>query len=439
MTPRDSSTGRPRVAIIGGGFAGLAAAQQLGRAKADVTLIDKRNFHLFQPLLYQVATGELSPANIACPLRGVLRGKRNVRCLLGEVVDIDLGDQRVTLKDQSIAFDYLILAAGSTTHYFGNDHWKKYAPGLKTVEDATAIRKRILRAFELAEKTEDEGGRQAYMTFVIVGGGPTGCELAGALAEVAFKTMVGDFRSIDPKDCRIILVEPSEQPLQHYPAPLPRRSTEALQKLGVEVRTGYKVVDIDERGATVQSSGDNSSELIETRTVIWAAGVKATPLGSLLATKAGMESRKDGRVAIEQDCSVPGRRNIFVCGDLAFFMDDARGELPCLAPVASQMGRHAAKCIQADLKSRPRDQFKYFDKGSLAVIGRYHAVGTILNLKLHGIVAWAIWLFVHLLYVTKFRNRLLVMVQWGWSYFTHDRSSRLITGQDRPAATDPKT
>jgi NADH dehydrogenase len=427
-----STAKRPRVVIVGGGFAGLSAAQQFRGTPADVTLVDRRNYHLFQPLLYQVATGELSPANIAAPLRGILRTNSNVRTLLGEVVDFNVNDGFVQLASERLPFDYLILAAGSRHRYFGNETWKQYAPCLKTVDDATEIRRRILNAFEQAERADSEAERDSWMTFAIVGGGPTGCELAGALAEVAFKTMANDFRRIDPSRARIVLIEPADQPLQQYPDPLPRRSAKALKKLGVDVLTGRMVVDIDDRRVRMEPRDGGPAEDIAARTVIWAAGVKASPLGQQLADRAGVETEKAGRIPVQQDCSIAGHPNVFVCGDLAIFHDRDKGELPCLAPVASQMGRHAAKCVTADIADEPRKPFNYFDKGSLAVIGRYHAVGTIGRLKVSGIVAWALWLFVHLLYVTQFRNRLLVSIQWGWTYFTHDRSSRLITG-DRDA------
>ncbi len=423
-----STASRPRVVIVGGGFAGLSAAQQFRGTSAEVTLVDRHNHHLFQPLLYQVATGELSPANIAAPLRGILRGNKNVRTLLGEVTDFDVQEGFVQLPTERLDFDYLILAAGSQHRYFGNEAWKRHAPCLKTIDDATEIRRRILYAFERAERADCQAERNHWMTFVIVGGGPTGCELAGALAEVAFKTMANDFRTINPSETRIVLIEPADQPLQNYPAPLPRRSAEALRKLGVEVLTGQMVVDIDDKHVRMEPRDGGPAREIETRTVVWAAGVKASPLGQLLADRAGIATEKAGRIAVQQDCSIEGHPNLFVCGDLAMFHDEEKGELPCLAPVASQMGRHAAKCVTADLANQPRKNFSYFDKGSLAVIGRYHAVGTIGKFKLHGIVAWALWLFVHLLYVTQFRNRLLVSIQWGWTYFTHDRSSRLITG-----------
>jgi len=423
-----ATANRPRVVIVGGGFAGLSAAQQFRGTPADVTLVDRRNYHLFQPLLYQVATGELSPGNIASPLRGILRGNRNVRTLLGEVVDFDVDKGFVQLASEQLPFDYLILAAGSQHRYFGNHTWKQYAPCLKTVDDATEIRRRILNAFEQAERAESEAERKQWMTFVLVGGGPTGCELAGALAEVAFKTMAKDFRRIDPSKARIVLIEPADQPLQYYPDPLPQRSAAALKKLGVEVLTGKMVVDIDDKRVRMEPREGGPAEEIPARTVIWAAGVKASPMGQRLADRAGIATEKAGRLPVQQDCSIAGHPHVFVCGDLAIFHDEEKGELPCLAPVASQMGRHAAKCVSADIAETPRKPFDYFDKGSLAVIGRYHAVGTIGKLKLHGIVAWALWLFVHLLYVTQFRNRLLVVIQWGWTYFTHDRSSRLITG-----------
>ncbi|MCC9602632.1 NAD(P)/FAD-dependent oxidoreductase [Stieleria sp. JC731] len=431
----------PHVVIIGGGFAGLAAAQQLKRAPVDVTLVDRRNFHLFQPLLYQVATGELSPANIASPLRAILEKHDNVEVLLDEVEEFDLESRRVQLSHSELHFDYLVVATGSTHHYFGNDHWSEFAPGLKTVEDATEIRAKILEAFEAAELEDDPNVIDELLTFVIVGGGPTGCELAGALAEVAYRTLKHEFRKIDPTQAKVILVEPSDAPLHFFPSPLPQKATRALKALGVKVMTGFHVTDVQRHSVLLTSRDGDSKETIGTRNIIWAAGVKASPLGVQLCQQAGLTAARGGRVPVTSDCSLESNDHIFVCGDLASFNDAKKGELPGLAPVASQMGHHAAKCIRADLAKQPRKTFRYFDKGSLAVIGRLHAVGSIGKFKLHGFVAWAIWLLIHLMYITRFRNRILVLVQWGWAFFNRDRSARLITGRNRMrgAATREKT
>jgi len=440
MSTSQPNATRKQVVIVGGGFAGLAAAQELRRADCDVTLIDQRNFHLFQPLLYQVATGELSPANIAAPLRAILRRQRNTAVELGEVVGFDLKRHRVLLRDHELPFDYLVLATGSTQHYFGHQSWKKFAPGLKTVEDATDIRRRILSAFEVAERSHDAEQIDECLTFVIVGAGPTGCELAGALAEVAYQTLAADFRRIDPKRARILLIDPSGNPLDFYPAPLPVKAAEALQELGVKIIRGCYVTDVKENAVTLHSKADDTDTVIRTRTVLWAAGVKASPLGEALCGQAGIETGRGGRVPVTSDCSIEGFPNIFVCGDLAIFIDPDDGELPGLAPVAGQMGRHAAESMKRDLKNKPRKAFRYFDKGSLAVIGRFRAVGTIGKWKLHGFVAWAIWLLIHLMYITRFRNRVLVLIQWGWAFFTRDRSSRLITGPptEQPAKDIPQ-
>lgn len=430
--PPLNASNKPRVVIVGGGFAGLAAAQKLKRVSCEVTLVDRRNFHLFQPLLYQVATGELSPSNIAAPLRGILSRQKNTAVELGEIVDLDLNRRRVRLEDRELAYDYLIMAAGSMHHYFGNEAWSEWAPGLKTVENATEIRRRILTAFEAAERSDHPDEVSENLTFVIVGAGPTGVELAGALAEVAYRTLAGDFRKIDPKQAKILLVDPSEQPLDFYPAPLPEQAAHELEELGVQIMRGFHVTDVNENSVTLHCQTRNEDTIVRTRTVIWAAGVKASPLGRMICEQAGVQPGRGGRVPVQQDGSVEGYPNVFVCGDMSVFIDPEKGELPGLAPVAGQMGHHAARCIDWDLKGKARKRFRYFDKGSLAVIGRFRAVGTIGKLKLHGIIAWAIWLFIHLLYITRFRNRVLVLTQWGWTFFTHDRSSRLITGAPAP-------
>ncbi|MEM8910372.1 MAG: NAD(P)/FAD-dependent oxidoreductase [Planctomycetota bacterium] len=421
-----STTNRPHVVIVGGGFAGLQAAKSLRRADVDVTLLDRRNFHLFQPLLYQVATGELSPANIATPLRAILRKQRNARVLLGEVKSIDVPGRQLALTDQVIGFDYLILAAGASHHYFGNDHWKHHAPGLKTVENATRIRRDVLGAFEAAERCDDEQQRRELLTFVVIGGGPTGCEMAGTMAEIARHTLKHDFRRIDTSKARIVLIEASDAPLEVYPAPLPQRAAADLDRLGVEIIANVMATDIQASHVTIQHRSTGVTETIATRTVVWAAGVKANPLGAMMCVSTEIEPARGGRVPVGDDLSIAGHPNVLVCGDLAYRVDPDHGELPGLAPVATQMGHHAAQCIQADRKGLARPAFSYRDKGSLAVIGRYSAVGVIGNWKVKGFIAWFIWISVHLMYITMFRNRLLVLAQWGWTFFSHDRSARLI-------------
>lgn len=432
---------RPRVVIIGGGFGGLQAAKSLRKAQADVTLIDRRNFHLFQPLLYQVATGELSPANIAAPLRTLLRRQANTSVLLGEVTRVDLQTRRIVTTDQWIDFDYVIVATGSTHHYFGQDQWKRFAPGLKTIENATQIRRDVLGAFEAAEKLAAERDASVHdadpdtnvpasiaelLTFVIVGGGPTGCEMAGTIAEIARHTLRHDFRFIQPSSAQVILIEGGKAPLDVYPAPLPQRAAADLKRLGVNVITGTRVTDIQASHVVVHDVASGVSRTIATRTVVWAAGVKASPLGEKICEAAGIAPARGGRVPVRSDLSVAGHPHVFVLGDLAFLEDEQHGELPGLAPVATQMGDHAAKGILADIAGRHRTPFRYRDKGSLAVIGRYSAVGLIGNWKVKGILAWAIWLMIHLMVITLFRNRLLVLSQWGWTFLTRDRSSRLI-------------
>ncbi len=431
LLTRRSSTTLPRVVILGGGFAGLRAARSLRKAPVEVTLIDRRNFHLFQPLLYQVATGELSPANIATPIRGVLHKQKNTFVELGEVIGFDLDPPTVRLTDRTITFDYLILATGSTHHYFGNEQWSQFAPGLKTIENATEIRRQILAAFEAAERCDDPLAISQLLTFVIVGGGPTGCELAGALAEVANYTLGEDFRRINPRDARIILVEAAASTLEFYPRELGERSAQDLRRLGVEVMVKTRVTDVTATSVTLADTATGQSQVIATRTVIWAAGVKGSPLGEELAKATDVVPARGGRLAVNEDLSLPGHPRIFVAGDLAWFDHGETGPLPGLAPVAMQMGKHAAEGIIADLNGKPRQSFKYHDRGSMAVIGRYSAVGLIGQRQVKGIVAWALWLGIHLMYITMFRNRLLVLMQWGWTFLTHDRSARLIT--DGPA------
>jgi NADH:ubiquinone reductase (H+-translocating) len=422
MTDPSNSVSRahPRVVIIGAGFGGLYAARALGRAPVRVTLIDRRNHHLFQPLLYQVATAALSPAEIAAPIRHVLRKQANVDVRLGEVRDIDTGARDVVLENgQRVGYDYLILATGAVDQYFGRDDWAATAPGLKTLEDAIEVRRRFLLAFEAAEQERDPAVCRALLTFVVVGGGPTGVEMAGAFAEVSRHTLTGgDFRRVDPATARVILLEGGPRILAAYPEPLSAKARVQLEKLGVEVRVNSLVTEI---GPDAVRVGD---ERIPTRNVVWSAGVAASPLGRQLD---GAVDRM-GRVAVEPDLSVSGHPEIFVVGDLASFSHQTGSPLPGIAPVAIQQGRAAAANIRRELEGRDRKPFRYSDRGSLATIGRGAAVGRIRNVNIHGVLAWLIWLFVHLMYLVGFRNRAAVLLQWGWSYLTWQRGARLITG-----------
>lgn len=417
---------RKRVVIIGGGFGGLQAARSLRKTDVDVLLLDRRNFHLFQPLLYQVATGELSPANIAAPLRVCLRRQKNATVMLGEATDIDLDNRVVNTTDGEYRFDYLILAAGSEHHYFGKDDWAAFAPGLKTIENATEIRRQILGAFEAAERSNDPAEISEILTFVIVGAGPTGCELAGALSEISRHTLKHDFRCIDPSQSRIVLVNAGDLPLEQFAKPLPARAAEDLAALGVELINGSRVTDVTATGVTITRKSDQHETKLATRTVLWAAGVKANELASKICEAGQLESARGGRIPVQPDASLADHPHVFAIGDIAKFDDPDKGELPGLAPVASQMGHHAAKCIDADLVGKPRRPFHYRDRGSMAVIGRFSAVGEIGGWKIKGLLAWALWLGVHLMFIALFRNRLVVLFQWGWTFLTHDRSARLI-------------
>lgn len=419
-------TARRRVVIVGGGFGGLRVARALGRVPVDVTLVDRRNFHLFQPLLYQVATGGLSPANIAAPIRAILRRHRNVRVLLGEVVDVDATGRRVVLADGEITYDTLILAAGASHHYFGHEQWESLAPGLKTVEDATEIRRRVLLAFERAERAFSPEESKALLTFVVVGAGPTGVELAGALAEISRVTMRDDFRAIDPRHARILLVEGVDRVLPGYPPKLSAAAALSLERLGVEVRTRTLVTDLGPEYCELRHG--EISERVATHTVLWAAGVQASHLGRALAATTGAPLDRAGRVFTAPDCSVPGYPEVFVIGDLAAYSDGQGGVLPGVAQVAMQQGGYVARIIRARLRSRTLPPFRYRDWGSMATIGRHAAVADMLGLRFSGYPAWLAWLFVHLMAMVEFQNRQLVFLQWAWSYFSHNRSARLITG-----------
>lgn len=426
-----------RVAIVGGGFAGLRAAQGLRRAPVQVTLIDRRNFHLFQPLLYQVATGGLSPANIASPLRSILRRQKNARVLLAEVRGFDLDGRRVLLADGEVGYDTLVVATGARHHYFGRDHWEPLAPGLKTVEEATEIRRRVLRAYEEAERETDPVAVRALLTFVVVGAGPTGVELAGALAELARVTLRDDFRAIDPAGARILLVEGAERVLPGFPENLSAKARAALETLGVEVRTGTLVGALDPGRVALGRSADHEVEIVEARTVLWAAGVRASALGEQLASQSAAELDRIGRVRVEPDLSLPGRSEVLVLGDLAHSAGPEGEPLPGLAPVAMQQGGYAARLIARRLRGRRTRPFRYRDHGTMATIGRQAAVADLGRWQLSGYLAWLLWLFIHLLYIVEFSNRLLVLIQWAWNYWTRNRSARLITGED-PSGGDER-
>ncbi|HMD48563.1 MAG TPA: NAD(P)/FAD-dependent oxidoreductase [Bryobacteraceae bacterium] len=420
---------RHRVVILGGGFGGLYAAKALKHAPVQVTLLDRRNFHLFQPLLYQVATGSLSPGEIASPLRAVFRGQKNTQVLLGEAVDLDAAGHRVLLADGSVEYDSLIVATGSGDFYFGHDEWKEFAPGLKSIEEATSIRHKILYAFEAAEREHDPEKRREWLTFVLAGGGATGVELAGALGEIAHDTLRRDFRSIDPRDAVIYLVEGGPRVLPTYPPDLSAKAEASLVRLGVTIRTNTFVTGVDAAGVTVKTQA--GTERILARTVIWSAGVRASSFGRVLERRAGAELDKGGRVIVNPDLSVPGHPEIFVVGDLAHCEQDGK-MLPGVAQVAMQGGGYVARTIEKRVRGESAAAFRYRDKGSLAVIGRASAVAEIGGLHLSGLVAWFIWLFVHLMYLVEFANRILVFVQWGFLYLTYNRGARLITGPDQP-------
>jgi len=429
-----------RVIILGGGFGGLKAAQKLKRAPVQATLIDRRNFHLFQPLLYQVATGSLSPGEIAAPLRGVLSRQKNTQVLLGEAVDIDPDAKRVILRDgASFPYDSLIVSTGSQTSYYGNDGWRKWAPSLKSVEEATAIRHKILYAFECAERSMNEEDARSWLTFVIVGAGATGLELAGALAEIAKETLKNDFRHINPREARIILMEGGPRVLAAFPEDLSMQAERLVSQLGVEVKKGVLVSCIDADGVTYKS-GDESKRL-PARTVLWAGGVTTNEFGKKLGERTKADTDRSGRIKVNPDLTVPGYPDIFIAGDLALSLDQDGKSLPGVAQVAIQGGGYAAKTIRARLKGKKDTKpFRYFNKGDMAVIGRAAAVANILGLHLAGLFAWLTWLFIHLIYIVEFQSRVLVFVQWGFEYLTFSRGARLITGVaatdslDKPAA-----
>jgi len=414
----------PNVVIVGAGFAGIYAAKALGKAPVNLTVVDKHNHHLFQPMLYQVATAGLSESDIASPIRSVLRLQTNTQVLLGEVTEVRPNKREISLVDgSSLNYDYLIIAAGARHSYFGHDDWEILAPGLKSLEDADEIRRRILLAFERAEREPDATRRHAHLTFVVVGGGATGVEVAGALAEIRTYALRRDFRRIDPREATVMLLEGGPRILPAYPPELSQRAKEQLRRLGVEVRESMLVTDV--RPGFVSAAGWT----IPTGTVVWAAGNVASPLLKSL----DVPLDRQGRVLVEPDCTAPGHPEIFVLGDAVAYVHQGEQILPGIAPVAIQMGQYAARAIQGDLAGRPRVPFSYWDKGQLAVIGRGRAVADLGRFRFGGFFAWLIWIFVHIFFLIGFRNRLLVLFEWAWAYFTYERGARLITGAWVPA------
>jgi NADH:ubiquinone reductase (H+-translocating) len=413
---------RPRVVIIGGGFGGIAAARALRRANVDITLIDRTNHFIFQPLLYQVASAALAPSDITAPIRWVLRRQRNTEVLLAEARDIDTERRVVRVDDdmRELPYDYLIVAPGARHHYFGRDDWEPYAPGLKAIEDASEIRRRFLLAYERAEKTDDERERDEYLTFVIVGGGPTGVELSGAIPFIAKKALHSEFRRVDTRRTRVILVEAGPRILPSFPAELAQHAAQDLADLGVEVRVNSMVTGVDAEGVTV------GTEKIRARTAFWAAGNKASPLGKFL----GAPLDSAGRVKVNEDLSVPGHPEIFAIGDLATLAQDGR-TVPWVCPAANQEGAFVAKSIIRDTRHQPRKKFHYFNKGDLATIGRSRAIADFGRVRFTGRLAWFLWLFVHIMYLVGFRNRIVVFIEWAYSYFTYQVGVRLITDVER--------
>jgi NADH:quinone reductase (non-electrogenic) len=422
-----------KVIIIGGGFGGLFAAQALKSAPVDVTLIDRRNYHLFQPLLYQVATGSLSPGEVAAPLRGVLSRQKNTRVLLGDVQDIDPVSKRVQLADgASFEYDSLIVAAGSQTSYYGHDVWQQWAPGLKSLEEATNIRHKILYAFEVAERISDPVQRRAWLSFVIVGAGPTGVELAGAIGEIARQTLKNDFRSIDPHDAQIILLDAAPRLLITFPEDLAQKAERSLAKLGVQAKMGSMVKDVDRDGLNIQVNG--TIERLSTKTVIWAGGVTVAPLGRTLAKRTGAETDHAGRIKVGPDLTIANFPDIYVIGDLALAAGKDGKPLAGVAQVAMQQGAYAAKAIVRKVKGQAKPApFKYFDKGNLAVIGRAAAVANVFGVHLSGLLAWLVWAFIHIMYIVGFQSRIVVFIKWAIQDVTFSRGARLITGT---ASTD---
>ncbi|GCL40788.1 NAD(P)/FAD-dependent oxidoreductase [Dolichospermum planctonicum] len=427
VIPRENNAPH-QVVIIGGGFGGLYAAKALANTNVNVTLIDKRNFHLFQPLLYQVATGTLSPSDISAPLRSVFSKSKNTKVFLGEVTDIDPKKQQVILGDETIPYDTLIVATGANHSYFGKDHWKEFAPGLKTVEDAIEMRRRIFSAFEAAEKETDAKQRQAFLTFVIVGGGPTGVELAGAIAELAYKTLKEDFRNIDTSETKILLLQGGDRILPHIAPVLSKVAVESLQKLGVVIHTQTRVTNIENDIVTFKQNGELTE--IPSKTILWAAGVQGSALGKILAERTDVECDFSARVIVEPDLTIKDHKNIFVIGDLANFSHQNGKPLPGVAPVAKQEGEYVGKLIQLRLQGHTLPQFNYNDVGSLAMIGQNLAVVDLGFIKLTGFIAWVFWLIIHIYFLIEFDTKIVVIIQWAWNYITRNRRSRLITGKE---------
>lgn len=410
---------KPKVVIVGGGFGGLWAAKAFANKPVDVTLIDRKNHHVFQPLLYQVATAVLSPGEIATPIRRILHYAKNVEVILGEVTGFDTDRKTVTLDDgEKVPFDYLIVAGGARHAYFGHDEWETSAPGLKTIEDAVEIRRRVLLAFELAERDAYLKGEHDALNFVVVGGGPTGVELAGAIAGIARQALAKDFKAIDTRKTKVVLFEGSDRVLGTFDKDLSESAKSQLEDLGVEVRLNSFVTDIAPGKVKV------GEEWLECNVVLWATGVAASPLGKQL----GVETDKAGRVFVEPDLTIPGHDKIFVIGDMVSLKQENGDPVPGVSPAAMQMGTATAKNILADLKSQPRKNFKYVDKGTMATIGRSKAIAHVAGLKFKGFIAWMMWLFLHVFFLIGFRNRLIVMMEWFWAYLTRERSARLITG-----------
>jgi NADH dehydrogenase len=418
---------QPHVVIIGGGFGGLSAAKALRGAPVRITLVDRTNHHLFQPLLYQVATASLAPSDIAVPIRSVVAQQRNVRVLMAGAQRVDLAARRVELDEGVLEYDYLVLAAGATNNYFGHDAWARHAWGLKNLGDALAIRERMLHAFEAAEREKDEAVRRRLLTFVVIGGGPTGVEMAGAFAELARKVLARDFRDIDPASARVVLVEAGPRILRAFPEPLGQSARQQLESLGVTVWEQQQVKDVDEHGVLLMDGTRLASA-----NVIWAAGVRAVPLAQTL----GVELDRGGRVKVGEDCALSAHPNVFVIGDMAAMKDRNGVEVPGLCPAALQQGAFVARCIREELAGKTRGRFAYLDKGSMATIGRSRAIAWMGKLKLSGALAWLAWMLVHILFLIDFRNRFVVMFEWMWQYLTFKRGARLITGHTHPAGPE---
>jgi NADH dehydrogenase len=438
-----NANGKPRVVIVGAGFGGLSVANALADAPVEVTIIDRHNYHLFQPLLYQVATASLSPAEIAQPIRSIVRDQANARVLLDEVTGVDTAKKTVrTAGGHSVPYDHLICATGARHSYFGKDHWEQFAPGIKTVDDGTRVRAKILLAFERAEGEADKAKRAALLTFVIVGGGPTGVEMAGTMIELARRGIPRDFRMIDTRTARVMLIEAADRLLQAYPPALSQRAKQDLEKMGVEVLVNRMVVGIDSEGVMIRggnANGASSEERITAENVVWAAGVKASPLGATL----GAPIDRSGRVIVQSDLTLAGHPEVFIVGDLAAANDGKTGQaIPGIAPAAMQMGRYAARVILAESSGRSnpaqRRPFHYVDKGMLATIGRARAVGLIFGMNVKGLFAWLMWAGVHIMYLIGFRNRLIVFLQWAWAYLIFQRGARLITGAPKMEIRTPR-